>query len=92
MLKEVKSFKTSDGKLHESRLSALLTERTIEIRAIFNKDSNKINKVEADYVQCILNNINDLSSVMQRYNKMIKNERSKANPQPNVARNGVFVH
>ena len=89
-LKQVQSFQTSDGKLHTSRLQALLEEQKIEIRGVIQSDMRGSAKfatslTTTDATQIIIDNIDKLVAITRRYDRSIKHERTKSH-QPLTAK------
>ena len=75
---QVKSYKTSDGQIHESKVSALQREYSIEIRgliqsAIGHRDS--LTTTEVSKILCTESE--KFSKIVGRYKKLI-NKESKA--------------
>jgi hypothetical protein len=94
MIQEIKAFKTSDQKTHESKLMALLHEQDIEIRGIlqsdedFGKNPTISHQVAAKNV---IRNFDKISKVMAKYKQAINRERAKANPIPAIKTQQAFA-
>lgn len=83
MITNVAAFKDSAGKIHTSRLQALLAEKRIETRAVlvqaFEKKGIKLNGVVSseDVVAICAEFAPELAKVSSRFTKMIRNEQAK---------------
>jgi len=82
LVKQVPSFKISDGRMLESKLVALTEERKIAIRGVFNRGYEKKfgapkNGVftSAEIVDIIAENADEIAKTVKRFNSAIAKER-----------------
>lgn len=81
-IKQVPSFKTSDGTLHPTRLQALLAERKIELRGIVQSGPDGVplkngNLTVQEAVTIMIQNSQKIAERCRYYSQAIKREQAK---------------
>ena len=81
-LVQVPSFRTSDGNLHESKLTALTEQRKLDIRAILQSDA-RVGKgqtlTHTDATLAIISNYDAITNTCRKFQIAINRERSRVN-------------
>lgn len=80
LVKQVASYRSLDGTLHTSRLTALMENQKIEVRGIIQSGYNGMpikncTLTVTDAVNIALQNVDKLATVIRKYNQAIKRER-----------------
>lgn len=79
---QVPSYKTTDGRLHESKLKALSEQQKIDIRAVVQSDERvgkQASMTHSDAVAVYITHQEKLNKVFRQYQIAINRERSRAN-------------
>lgn len=82
-VKQVKRFETSDGRTHDSELTAIVAQREIDIRAILQQDGNIGSRVtisSGDAVKAVVSNAEAISATMAAYKVKINRLRKRTGP------------
>lgn len=87
LVKTAVVFKDEAGQTHESALKCLLANKRIAIRGLIQQGTNGIplkngHVTVEDAVQIVLERAKEFSAVVNKYDKAINRERTKANPIP----------
>jgi hypothetical protein len=77
MIKETKSFKTSDGMLHSDKVSALHREFGLEIRGIIQSVTKSPSMSALDFANIYKANFEQFTKIGYKYNQMLKRATSK---------------
>ena len=75
MIKQIKSFQTSDGALHPDKIKALTHEFKLELRGLFQSFDNKINLTSTDAAAIISCNSDKFVDLINKYKVAINKSK-----------------